>query len=170
MARQASRLKVGLGGAKGNEQKRSEAKGAFNLAAVNFIGWKLTRRWLVADKVTKLVGGSTDPATTDHVRVNLLGRYMLADRREFPCQVVDMSPYPMRVAAPVSGAEGERVIVYADLLGRLEGTIDQPLQNGFCVTLAATIRKRDKLAHQLAGLAQARSPSLANPPSAEQRP
>jgi len=26
------------------------------------------------------------------VRVNLLGRYMLADRREFPCQVVNMSP------------------------------------------------------------------------------
>ena len=26
------------------------------------------------------------------VRVNLLGRYMLADRREFPCQVLDMSP------------------------------------------------------------------------------
>ena len=26
------------------------------------------------------------------VRVNLLGRYMLADRREFPCQVANMSP------------------------------------------------------------------------------
>ena len=26
------------------------------------------------------------------VKVNLLGRYMLADRREYPCQVVDMSP------------------------------------------------------------------------------
>ena len=26
------------------------------------------------------------------VKVNLLGRYMLADRREFPCQVINMSP------------------------------------------------------------------------------
>jgi len=26
------------------------------------------------------------------VRVNLLGRYMLPDRREFPCQVTNMSP------------------------------------------------------------------------------
>ena len=30
------------------------------------------------------------------VRVNLLGRYMLADRREFPCQVTDMSPEAWR--------------------------------------------------------------------------
>ncbi len=26
------------------------------------------------------------------VRVNLLGRYMLLDKREFPCQVIEMSP------------------------------------------------------------------------------
>ena len=26
------------------------------------------------------------------VKVHLLGRYMLADRREFPCQVINMSP------------------------------------------------------------------------------
>ena len=37
------------------------------------------------------------------VRVNLLGRYMLADRREFPCQVVNMSPGGMALIAPVSG-------------------------------------------------------------------
>ena len=29
------------------------------------------------------------------VKVNLLGRYMLADRREFPCQVIDVS-FPAR--------------------------------------------------------------------------
>ena len=37
------------------------------------------------------------------VRVNLLGRYMLSDRREFPCQVINMSPGGMAVLAPVSG-------------------------------------------------------------------
>ena len=35
------------------------------------------------------------------VKVNLLGRYMLADRREFPCQVVNMSPGGMALIAPV---------------------------------------------------------------------
>ena len=55
------------------------------------------------------------------MRVNLLGRYMLADRREFPCQVVNMSPGGMALIAPVAGAPGERVIAYVDHLGRLEG-------------------------------------------------
>ena len=87
------------------------------------------------------------------VKVNLLGRYMLADRREFPCQVVDMSPGGMALIAPVAGNPGERVIAYVDHLGRLEGKIARVLDNGFAMTIAATVRKRDKLAAQLTWLA-----------------
>jgi hypothetical protein len=87
------------------------------------------------------------------VRVNLLGRYMLADRREYPCQVVNMSPGGMALIAPMSGEVGERVIAYVDHLGRLEGKIARQLQNGFAMTIAATPRKRDKIAAQLTWLA-----------------
>ncbi len=87
------------------------------------------------------------------VRVNLLGRYMLADRREFACQVTNMSPGGMAVLAPVSGKVGERVIAYVDHIGRLEGVIARQFENGFAMTVAATIRKRDKLAAQLTWLA-----------------
>ena len=87
------------------------------------------------------------------VTVNLLGRYMLADRREFPCQVVNMSPGGMAVIAPVTGGDGERVIAYIDHVGRLEGKIARVYQNGFAMTIAATVRKRDKLAAQLTWLA-----------------
>jgi PilZ domain-containing protein len=87
------------------------------------------------------------------VRVNLLGRYMLADRREFPCQVVDMSPGGMAVIAPVNGKAGERVIAYIDHVGRVEGSIIRQFTNGFAMTIAATARKRDKLASQLTWLA-----------------
>ena len=87
------------------------------------------------------------------VRVNLLGRYMLADRREFPCQVVDMSPGGMALIAPVSGQPGERVIAYVDHVGRLEGVIARQFENGFAMTVSATMRKRDKLAAQLTWLA-----------------
>jgi hypothetical protein len=87
------------------------------------------------------------------VRVNLLGRYMLADRREFPCQVVNMSPGGMALIAPAAGAEGERVIAYIDHLGRLEGQIARIYQNGFAMTVSATVRKRDKLAAQLTWIA-----------------
>ena len=87
------------------------------------------------------------------VRVNLLGRYMLADRREFPCQVTDMSPGGMALIAPVAGKVGERVIAYVDHVGRLEGVIARPLPNGFAMTIGAILRKRDKLAAQLTWLA-----------------
>jgi hypothetical protein len=87
------------------------------------------------------------------VKVNLLGRYMLTDRREFPCQVVDMSPGGMAVIAPVPGTPGERVIAYVDHLGRLEGKIARVFENGFAMSISATARKRDKLAAQLTWLA-----------------
>ena len=87
------------------------------------------------------------------VKVNLLGRYMLADYRDFPCQVIDMSPGGMAVLAPVAGVPGERVIAYVDHLGRLEGKIARIIDNGFAMSIAATSRKRDKLAAQLTWLA-----------------
>jgi hypothetical protein len=87
------------------------------------------------------------------VKVDLLGRYMLPDRREFPCQVINMSPGGMAVLAPVVGALGDRVIAYVDHLGRLEGKITRLLDNGFAMTIAASTRKRDKLAAQLTWLA-----------------
>jgi hypothetical protein len=87
------------------------------------------------------------------VRVNLLGRYMLPDRREFPCQVTDMSPGGMAVVAPVSAELRERVIAYVDHIGRLEGVVTRHVPNGFAMTVVATARKRDKLAAQLTWLA-----------------
>src|ERR1700719_5233022 len=87
------------------------------------------------------------------VHVDLLGRYMLADRREFPCQVINMSPGGMALIAPVAGKPGERVIAYVDHVGRLEGVIARQFENGFAMTIAATPRKRDKLAAQLTWLA-----------------
>lgn len=87
------------------------------------------------------------------VKVNLLGRYMLANRQEHPCQVVDMSPGGMALLAPVSAQIGERVIAYIDHVGRLEGLATRLFENGFAMTISATLRKRDKLAAQLTWLA-----------------
>lgn len=101
----------------------------------------------------KIVPRSEERRRHQRVKVNLLGRYMLADRREFPCQVVDMSPGGMAVVAPVVGNPGERVIAYVDHLGRLEGRIARLIDNGFAMTISATSRKRDKLAAQLTWLA-----------------
>ena len=57
------------------------------------------------------------------VAVVLLGRYMLADRQEYPCQSMDMSPGGLALVAPVLGQIGERVVCYLEQIGRVEGTI-----------------------------------------------
>jgi hypothetical protein len=87
------------------------------------------------------------------VKVSVLGRYMLADRREFPCQVLEMSPGDACVIAPVAGNVGERVIAYLDHLGRVEGSITDSIEGGFVMDLSASPRKRDKMAAQLTWLA-----------------
>jgi hypothetical protein len=107
----------------------------------------------LAERLPSLKALNEDRRRHQRVRVNLLGRYMLADRREFPCQVVNMSPGGIALIAPVAGAAGERVIAYVDHLGRLEGHIARIFQNGFAMTISATSRKRDKLAAQLTWLA-----------------
>ena len=107
----------------------------------------------LAERLPSLKALNEDRRRHQRVRVNLLGRYMLADRREFPCQVVNMSPGGMALIGPAAGATGERVIAYVDHLGRLEGRIARIFQNGFAMTISATSRKRDKLAAQLTWLA-----------------
>ena len=75
----------------------------------------------LAERRPQLRAMSEERRRFQRVRANLLGRYMLADRREFPCQVVNMSPGGMALIAPVAGQPGERIIAYVDHLGRLEG-------------------------------------------------
>jgi PilZ domain len=107
---------------------------------------------LVPHKLTRLPL-SEERRRYPRVRVNLLGRYMLTDRHEYPCQVTDMSQGGMTLVAPVVGQLNERVIAYVDHVGRLEGVVTRQLENGFAMSIAATPRKRDKLAAQLTWLA-----------------
>ncbi len=87
------------------------------------------------------------------VRVSLLGRFMLEDRHEYPCQTVDMSPGSAAIISPVTGRVGERVVVYVDHIGRIDGEIVRTFDGGFAMTINATLRKRDKLAAKLTWLA-----------------
>jgi uncharacterized protein YlzI (FlbEa/FlbD family) len=102
---------------------------------------------------TKHQPKATDRRRHQRVSVQIHGRYMLESRREFPCQTVDMSPGGLAIVGPVVGVIGERVIVYLDQIGRVEGKIVRLIPNGFAMTLVATVRKRDKLAAQLTWLA-----------------
>ena len=56
------------------------------------------------------------------MKVVLLGRYMLPNRMEYPCQTTDISPGGLHMVAPAKPTVGDRVIVYLEHLGRIEGT------------------------------------------------
>src|SRR5262245_59692678 len=86
-------------------------------------------------------------------KIDLLGRYMLPGQREFPCQIIDMSPAGLTPHAPEVGKVGDLVSVYLDQIGRIEGTISRTIYGGFAMTVRGTARKRNKLADQLTWLA-----------------
>ena len=83
------------------------------------------------------------------VKLSLLGRYMLEDRKEYPCQTLDMSPGGAALITTMLPRVGEHVVAYIDHIGRLEGRCVRLLDNGFTMTIAGTARRRDKLADQL---------------------
>ncbi|WP_187970939.1 PilZ domain-containing protein [Aquibium microcysteis] len=87
------------------------------------------------------------------VRVKIYGRFMLEDRTEHPCQVIDMSPGNALLRADRVGELGEKVIAYIDHIGRIEGVVTRISADGFAMTIVASERKKDKLAAQLTWLA-----------------
>ena len=87
------------------------------------------------------------------VRLSLLGRFMLEDRREYPCQTLDLSPASAALISPVVGAVSERVIAYIDHVGRIEGRVARLYDGGFAMSIVSTPRKKDKLAAKLTWLA-----------------
>jgi hypothetical protein len=87
------------------------------------------------------------------VQVKIYGRFMLEDRTEHPCQVIDMSPGNVALRTDRVGMPGEKVIAYIDHIGRVEGVVTRTSRDGFAMTVIASDRKKDKLAAQLTWLA-----------------
>ncbi|SDR38083.1 PilZ domain-containing protein [Pseudovibrio sp. Tun.PSC04-5.I4] len=108
---------------------------------------------LATQRITALAAKEPDKRRFSRVEINVLGRFMLEDRREYPCQVVNMSPGGAALISPVMGTIGERVVAYLDHIGRVEGKIVREIDGGFSMTVNASARKRDKLASVLTWLA-----------------
>ncbi|MFK7901772.1 MAG: PilZ domain-containing protein [Nitratireductor sp.] len=87
------------------------------------------------------------------VDLTLFGRFMLENKQEFPCQVINMSPGSANLMTPSMAVTNERVVAYIDHLGRLEGKVLRLCNGGFVMSVNATQQKRDKLAAKLTWLA-----------------
>lgn len=86
------------------------------------------------------------------VSLTLLGRFMRANKQEYPCKLIDISVGGLALMSPVSVDDGEAIVVYLDQLGGLEGTVRRHFAGGFAIELAITQHKREKLAAQVTWL------------------
>jgi hypothetical protein len=82
----------------------------------------------------------------------LLGRFMRANKQEFPCRLNDISVGGASIMAPVDVEEGERIVAYFDEIGGLEGVVARVFEGGFAVKFKVTQHKREKLAAQITWL------------------
>jgi hypothetical protein len=99
-----------------------------------------------------LVRTPADRRRHKRVALTLLGRFMRANKQEFPCKLHDVSAGGAAIMAPVEVEEGERIVAYFDQLGGLEGTVTRLFDGGFAIQLIATQHKREKLVAQLTWL------------------
>jgi len=81
--------------------------------------------------------------------LSLPGRFMRADRLDYPCRLKDISVVGANMQADALLVVGEHLIVYLLHLGGLEGTVVGRTDDGFAMSISVTQRKRDKLAVQI---------------------
>lgn len=84
--------------------------------------------------------------------LSLAGRFMRADRSEYTCRLKNVSVGGAAVIADPAPEVGERVVVYFDHLGGLEGVVARITSDGFAFVFKVTEHKREKLASQITWL------------------
>ncbi|WP_296100485.1 PilZ domain-containing protein [uncultured Agrobacterium sp.] len=94
------------------------------------------------------------------VSVGLPGRLMLPNEEEYDCTATEMTAGSARLTCFARPSRNDRIIIYLQHIGRVEGKVTQLTPDGFCIAIAATERKREKLAAQLAWIAKRQSLGL----------
>jgi hypothetical protein len=94
------------------------------------------------------------------VKVRLLGRFMRSDRKEFDCESIDASPSGIAFSSAAGVQPNERIVAYLNQIGRVEGRVTRIFPGGFAIQMSVPPAKRDKLASQIAWLANRQSLGL----------
>jgi hypothetical protein len=90
-----------------------------------------------------------DRRTNQRSPLSLPGRFMRADKLDYPCRIENISIDGAAVVSPAVLTVGERIIAYILHLGGIEGSVVRRFDGGFAMAFTATQRKRDKLAAQI---------------------
>lgn len=97
---------------------------------------------------------SLDPDRRRHKRfaLTLLGRFMRANKQEYPCKMIDISVGGVSVHSPVDVDMSERIVAYFDHIGGVEGQVVRVFEGGFALQLNISAHKREKIAAQITWL------------------
>lgn len=108
----------------------------------------------------KAIDNAEDIAFVDRRSIattaSIAGRYSLAnkrniraERREFACRTLSISPHSVALTGPVRGAVGERVIAHFDEVGKLEGQVLRLAPDGFVMSVVMADDRRARLAAKI---------------------
>jgi hypothetical protein len=86
------------------------------------------------------------------VPVDIAGRFMREDKEDHACHVVNMSAGGMALISATLCEVGEKIVVYLDALGRIEGIVVRQIEGGFAARIVAGPHKREKIVNQLTWL------------------
>ena len=100
---------------------------------------------------------AADKRRHKRVELNCLGRFMRADKAEYPCKLKDVSVGGAAITSPQPVALGEHVVAYFDEIGRIDGPIVRLVGGGFAMQIQATQHRREKMAAQLMWLINRRT-------------
>lgn len=84
--------------------------------------------------------------------IRLMGRFMLEDKSEYPCRIINISAGGGAVASTVQPPIGEQVILYMDHIGRAKGHIGRSETDHFGVCFDISDTQRERIALKISWL------------------
>jgi hypothetical protein len=91
--------------------------------------------------------------------LKLTGRLMTGTGQEVPCETIDISAGGLAIKTAARVDRGEQIVLYLDLLGRVEGTSVRQLPEGLAVELKMPAGRDKRLHEKLAFLNRQKMPT-----------
>jgi hypothetical protein len=92
---------------------------------------------------------TTSATSSDKGKRIIFGRFMLPDMSEYPCQVSSIDADGVKLLSDHTVEPDTPIIAYLDDIGRVDGTMDKVVEDGFYVAFNLTGRRRERMERRL---------------------
>jgi hypothetical protein len=84
--------------------------------------------------------------------MRLMGRFMLEDKSEYTCRIINISAGGAAISSPIQPRIGEQVILYMDHIGRAKGHVGRSEPDHFGVAFDISDIQRERIALKISWL------------------